>query len=229
MDSVSGWEPQLDPASGKIVTYYNYNTGEESWEQPGDYTAPVGVGGEVAWAEEGVAGSNEAAWDVQSERPATPYEALRALADAHAALAAAQAGFVFCMDLSQKMGMVVNPNGEVSKVAAGGQAEASGVRTGCRVVAVGDALVATLEALKAALAAAKAEAAMELNVRFVDPRRAALAAVGVGRAKVTLANVEAAAAAAEADAAFAKVRNAGALSAVYLCVCFPLFLCGAFN
>lgn len=143
--------------------------------------------------------------DSSSASPVTVEEATRALANAHVVLAEAQAGFNFRMDLSQKMGMVVNPNGEVSKVTPGGQADASGVSVGCHVAEANGAPITTLEALKAALTAAKGAGLPELVLRFEDPKRAALAAVGVGRAKVTLANAEAAAAAAEADAAFAKV------------------------
>jgi hypothetical protein len=143
--------------------------------------------------------------DSSSASPVTVEEASKALADAQAVLVEAQKGFDFRMDLSQKIGMVVNPNGEVSKVTPDGQADTSGVSVGCHVIEANGEPTTTLEALKAALAAAKGAGLAELMVRFEDPKRAALAAVGVGRAKVTLANAEAAEAAAEADAAFAKV------------------------
>jgi len=64
MDAASGWEPQLDPESGEITSYYNHHTGEESWEQPGDYSAPEYTGHEEheAWNELPVKGGGDSAW-----------------------------------------------------------------------------------------------------------------------------------------------------------------------
>ena len=127
--------------------------------------------------------------------------AVAGLTAAKESLAAASAGFEFKLQLASKMGMGVNPDGVVSKVVEGGQAEAGGVRPGCRILEANGAAAATLEELKTALAACKASGASECTLKFADPRQLARAASEVAGAKSALAAAVAEAAASQERAA----------------------------
>jgi len=96
MDAASGWEPQLDSESGQVSSYYNHHTGEESWEQPGDYTAPEYAdheeeeawelpaegGGDSAWSGHDYDGHHDASWDPENN-DAAAWPADEAEADGH--------------------------------------------------------------------------------------------------------------------------------------------------
>lgn len=125
------------------------------------------------------------------------------LAEAELAYATALQGLSFALNLSQKMGMVVNPNGEVSKVTEGGQAAMAGVRPGCRLLNAGGSKITSLADLKQAIAFAKAAATSiteseegvsshSLEVVLSDPRRVAKTAAEVARLKAAQADAIAA-------------------------------------
>jgi hypothetical protein len=78
--------------------------------------------------------------------------------------------------LSEPMGMVINPNGQVAKVTPGGQAERLGVAVGSTLAAVGADPAATLADLKAAVAASKVAGETSLEVTLRAPVRPQAAA-----------------------------------------------------
>jgi len=125
------------------------------------------------------------------------------LAEAELAYATALQGLSFALNLSHKMGMVVNPNGEISKVTDGGQAAMAGVRPGCRLLNAGGSKITSLADLKQAIAIAKAAATSiteseegvsshSLEVVLSDPRRVAKTAAEVARLKAAQADTIAA-------------------------------------
>lgn len=120
------------------------------------------------------------------------------LAEAELAHATAQQGLSFALILNQEMGMVVNPNGEVSEVMEGGQAAVAGVRPGCQLLKAGEAPIVSLADLEQAIVAAKSAASSStgakgmgalLEVVLSDPRREARTADEVARLKAALTDV----------------------------------------
>jgi predicted metalloprotease with PDZ domain len=62
----------------------------------------------------------------------------------------------FELDLTKKLGMVVNTVGEVTRVVGDGQAVAAGVSVGCKLVRIGGRRIRTLDELKAEMTELKA-------------------------------------------------------------------------
>jgi len=116
----------------------------------------------------------------------------------------AKNGAVVTLDMRKPLGMVVNPNGQIASVKAGGQAESLGLEAGNQLLSVveskdansssssignGDAnsvdpnhehKFLSLEALKAAIAHAKANQQKELGVHYLDPKKVARAVSNLG-------------------------------------------------
>jgi hypothetical protein len=78
------------------------------------------------------------------------------LESAQAELLVVQQGFTFSLDVGSKMGMTLNPDLTVSKVAEGGQAQAQNIVPGCRFERAGGVAVNDLGELKKVIAEAKA-------------------------------------------------------------------------
>jgi predicted metalloprotease with PDZ domain len=75
------------------------------------------------------------------------------------------------LSLSEKMGMVVNPDGQVSKVISGGQAAALGLSVGCRIVRADGAACASLADLKQVFTRQQAKRALSCEGTRTDQRR----------------------------------------------------------
>jgi hypothetical protein len=116
-------------------------------------------------------------------------------------LAQAGEGSEFTLDLSGKMGMVVNSDATVSKIVEGGQADNSGVRLGCKIVWAGDGEILSLDDLKRAISSSKAQGQVALSVLFKDPRRLVKARAEEARLKAAVSKAAAEAAGREAEAA----------------------------
>jgi len=131
--------------------------------------------------------------------PAAPldeYAKDKAVAKGRAALAAAEAelaevrtGIHLTLNLKKKIGMVINPDGVVSKVGERTQADRNGVRPGCRVFMARGEPAPTLDDIKAGIDAARAAGEDTCAVRYFDPRKIANleSAVATLRSEVALA------------------------------------------
>jgi TPR repeat protein len=124
---------------------------------------------------------------------------------AEAEVLSARTGLDAVLDLNLKLGMVVNPNGQVSKVTSNCQAEALGISPGCRIVSVGDTQVSSLPQIKAAIAKAKKNGLTSAPLYFYDPRRYARASAQLAKLRSD-ASANAAEAALEAEKAAEKAK-----------------------
>jgi len=123
-------------------------------------------------------------------------------ARAEAEASKARTGGLTCtVFLSKPLGMVLNPDGLVTKVVPEGQAEAGGITPGCRVLTAGGQVAGSLPELKAAVAAAKARGEVDLAVVFVDLRKAAVSAAEAGRLRSLISALDHADAVAAAEEA----------------------------
>ena len=91
--------------------------------------------------------------------------------------------FQCSITFGRPLGMVINPDGVVSKVTAGGQAEAGGIRTGCRIIAVDGAPVDCLDDLKEIIAACKTHGDDGCCLFYTDVGRSAVIKAEVARSK----------------------------------------------
>jgi hypothetical protein len=139
-------------------------------------------------------------------------EARKFVKEAEVALASARKGFELSLSLAQPLGLVVNPDGVVSKTT--GQGEKMGC--GCRIIEAGNDFIASVHDLKAAIAAYKLKGEKEITLVYRDPVREAKAIAEASRRRAALAAALAKEAADEAtraeEAAAAEARRAGEIS-----------------
>jgi len=119
------------------------------------------------------------------------------LANAEATVMKCQRGFEFRLDLSTKMGMVINTDGELSKITEGGQAESAGLRIGCRVIEADGVSISSLAELKASLAACRDGGRVDCLLKYSDPRLLKKALADVARLRAQILRAEALMAATE--------------------------------
>ena len=79
------------------------------------------------------------------------------------------------VSLGEPLGMTINQDGTISKVATGKQGERLGLVPGHRIVGAGGNPVATLDGVKEAIAGAKATGEASVFLEFIDPKQAAVA------------------------------------------------------
>jgi len=106
------------------------------------------------------------------------------------------------LKLDAPLGMVVNPNGQVSKVTSGKQVALLGLEPGCTIFALNEIPTTTLAALKSAIASLKSQGDVKACLKWQDPKRAVTAAAHLARLK-SEASQRAATIAAETEAAAA--------------------------
>ena len=127
---------------------------------------------------------------------------------AEAEQAAAVEGFEVRLDLRRPLGMVVNPNGQVATVKAGGQGEALGIVSGCIFFECGGSPVSSLDQIKIQLEFAKKRmklgGADTLPLRYKDPKAIARANYRVAACRKDATAAAGAAAAAASDKANAR-------------------------
>jgi len=143
----------------------------------------------------------------EEEVPPTVLKWRKALVLAESKLAKTRAGFEFELDLTDKLGMGINPDLQVNKTIEGGQADLAGVSAGCQLYEAGGDTIATLQQLKAKLAWAKERGAVTIACRYRDVRRETQAAAEVGKVRATLADAEHKAALAAANAAYRQAKE----------------------
>lgn len=119
------------------------------------------------------------------------------------------------LKLDAPLGMVVNPNGQVSKVTPHKQAALLGLQPGCAIVALNQTPASTLADLKSAIATSKSQGEVKANLKWQDPKRAVSAAAQLARLKAE-ASQRAATIATETEAAAAAAHAAAQASATAL-------------
>ena len=94
-------------------------------------------------------------------------------------------------------GMVINTDGELSKITEGGQAESAGLRIGCRVIEADGVSISSLAELKASLAACRDGGRVDCLLKYSDPRLLKKALADVARLRAQILRAEALMAATE--------------------------------
>ena len=127
---------------------------------------------------------------------------MHARLDAEIAVLQSKESLQGTLKLDAPLGMVVNPNGQVSKVTSGKQVALLGLEPGCTIFALNEIPTTTLAALKSAIASLKSQGDVKACLKWQDPKRAVTAAAHLARLK-SEASQRAATIAAETEAAAA--------------------------
>lgn len=100
---------------------------------------------------------------------------------------AARGGVECVIDLTQKIGMVINPDGLISSVTARGQADRIGIRAGCRIFEANGQEVSSLAEFKLVVDELKGRGMRSCKIKYRDFKILAATAANAAKQRAAAA------------------------------------------
>lgn len=100
---------------------------------------------------------------------------------------AARGGVECVIDLAQKVGMVINPDGLISSVTARGQADRIGIRAGCRIFEADGREVSSLADFKGVVDELKGKGMTTCKIKYRDFKILAATAANAAKQRAAAA------------------------------------------